>query len=183
MERGFRKSVVTDPLASRMNTGDNTPVVINEFEIAGRELRVLFLVKGGGSENLTALRMFEPTVQSSEVKRFILEHLREHGRSGCPPLFVGVGVGGTSEVALVLSKLALFDCDFGFLPDVSEYREFAEELRCEINKLAIGVQGLGHGISVLQVRVLGFPTHIATLPVAISVDCFLHRTGEVSFRF
>jgi len=186
-KHGYRKSTVIDPLYSRRNMLNNLPAIIHEFEIADerelkgiedRKLEIWILVKGGGSENLSALFMMPPSSDEKLISTVILEHIKKHGPNACPPINVGIAIGGTADMAVTLSRLALFEYE----PRISylqEYNELSEKLFIEINQLKIGVQGLGQGPSCRKVRVLGYPTHIATLPVAISIDCYLSRVGRV----
>ncbi|PLV59517.1 fumarate hydratase [Thermotoga sp. KOL6] len=174
----FRYSVVSDPLFDRINTNTNTPAVVHLFHVPGKKLEIRFLVKGGGSENLALLRMLNPSSSVIEVKELIIEHIRNNGAKACPPLHVGIGIGGSAEKAVLLSKLALTK-DFKERNKDPRYAKLEEELERELNLLGIGFQGLGKGPTVYSVHVECFPTHIATLPVAISVDCYLCRKGKV----
>jgi len=177
-EYPFRCSVVSDPLFDRINTETNTPTVVHLFQVEGKRLEIRFLVKGGGSENLTMLRMLTPTSGLERIKEIVEEHIRENGAKACPPLHVGVGIGGSADKAVLLSKLALTR-SFGERNEDPRYAELERELENELNLLGIGFQGLGKGITVYSVHVEHFPTHIATLPVAVSVDCYLCRKGKV----
>ncbi|MCD6159676.1 MAG: fumarate hydratase [Kosmotoga sp.] len=177
----YRCSVVADPLFGRKNTGDNTPVICHLFMIEGAQLEIRFLIKGGGSENLSALFMMRPSSNVEDLKEKILGHLKTFGVNACPPLHVGIGIGGTSEEALLLSKLALTK-DFEERNHIEAYRILEEELLKEINALKLGYQGLGNGMSAYSVSVEYYPTHIATLPVALSVDCYLCRKGRFTIE-
>ncbi|PLV56672.1 fumarate hydratase [Thermotoga sp. SG1] len=177
-EYPFRFSVVSDPLFDRINTETNTPAVVHLFQVEGNKLEIRFLVKGGGSENLSVLRMMNPTSGIDRIKEFVVEHIKEHGAKACPPLHVGIGIGGTADKAVLLSKLALTR-DFKERNEDPRYAELERELENELNLLGIGFQGLGKGKTVYSVHIEHFPTHIATLPVAISVDCYLCRKGKV----
>lgn len=177
----FRYSIVSDPVFERINTHNNTPVVVHVFQVEGKKLEIRFLVKGGGSENLSTLHMMNPSVGASEIKDFVVEFVKEHGAKACPPLHIGVGIGGTADKALVLSKLALTK-DFSERHPDPRYAELEEEILRTVNLLGIGYQGLGHGITAYSVHVEYFPTHIATLPVAVSVDCYLCRKGKIVFE-
>ncbi|ODN31179.1 fumarate hydratase [Fervidobacterium thailandense] len=182
-EAGFRKSIVREPICNRVNTGSNTPCIVHLFEVGTDTLEIFVLVKGGGSENLTRLLMLEPGASTDELIDAVQNVLVPDVANACPPVHVGIGLGGSSDLALLLSRLALFDHDFkNFEPDIVDYPELSEKLKERLNSSKIGVQALGVGHTVLKVRCLGFPTHIATLPVAVSVDCFLNRTGRVKIR-
>jgi len=173
----FRYSVVADPIFDRRNTLSNSPPVIHFLTTDG-ESEIRFLIKGGGSENLSALFMMNPTADEEEVMNEIVNHLRKNGANSCPPLHVGVGVGGTSEKAMILSKLALTK-KFDERNLDERYAKMEIELAKRMNELGIGYQGLGHGITVYSVHVEYSPTHIATLPVAVSVNCYLCRKGRL----
>lgn len=176
----FRYSLVSDPLFERENTFSNTPSVVNIEHVPGAELKISFLIKGGGSENLTVLKMFEPSASKDDIIKFIVEHIKNNGSKACPPLQIGIGIGGTAEKALTLSKKALLR-SFNERNKNILYRNLEIQILEELNKLKIGFQGLGFGPSILSVNIEYFPTHIATLPVALSVNCYLCRKGVVRF--
>ncbi|HRW93885.1 MAG TPA: fumarate hydratase [Thermotogota bacterium] len=177
----FRFSTVTDPLFDRKNPGNNLPAVIHERVVAGTDLSIHFLVKGGGSENLSKLWMMRPGDGEKGLVDAVKQHLAKVGAAGCPPLHVGIGVGGTADEAMEMSKRALL-LDPGQRNPDPRYAALEKRLEGEIEQLHLGVQGLGHGPSCLGVHVLQAPTHIATLPVGLSADCFLMRKGNVCFR-
>lgn len=177
----YRYSIVSDPLFDRKNTGDNTPVVCHVFHTGGKRLEIRFLVKGGGSENLSALFMFKPSADSKEIKAAIISHIKKLGPNACPPLNIGIGIGGTADKAMLLSKLALTN-PFNRKNPNEKYSQFENELLEEINALKIGYQGLGNGISAYSVSIEYYPTHLATLPVAVSVDCYICRKGRLIFE-
>ncbi|MCX7653960.1 MAG: fumarate hydratase [Fervidobacterium sp.] len=180
IENGFRKSVVEDPLFERKNTNDNTPCVVHFFEVENPILEIWILIKGGGSENLSMLYMFEPSEKYEIIKDTIVNHINMNGPNACPPIRIGIGIGGTSDEALLLSKLALIDESIERLnTKITRYKTFEMEIFDEVQKLRIGVQGLGVGGSLYNVRAYGYPTHIATLPVAVAVDCYLVRSTKV----
>lgn len=176
----FRYSIVSDPLFERKNTFSNIPCVVNLDHVDGDKLKINFLVKGGGSENLTTLKMFSPSASEKDVEEFVLNHIRLNGGKACPPLHVGIGIGGTAEKALLLSKKALLKSFEERNGDI-RYKELEERLFERLNDLAIGFQALKLGPTVLSVNIETFPTHIATLPVAVSVNCYLCRKGVVEF--
>ena len=178
LENPFRFSIVSDPLFSRKNTGNNVPAVVHVMPVEGSVLDIRFLVKGGGSENLSRLYMLSPGADTDEVKARIIEHVKNNGAMACPPLHVGIGVGGSSDKAMLLSKLALIK-DLHERNADPRYARLEEELLEELNGLRIGFQGLGTGPTVLSVHIEWFPTHIATLPLAVSVDCYLCRKGRI----
>ncbi|MEA1883384.1 MAG: fumarate hydratase [Thermotogota bacterium] len=177
----YRYSTVDDPLFERKNRMDNTPAIVHIHLIEGSNLEIKFLIKGGGSENLSRLYMMAPSSSKEDVVEKIVNHIKEAGARACPPLKVGIGLGGTSEKAMMLSKLALTS-SISKQHDEPRYAALEEEIKSRINKLNIGFQGLNEGISCYSVHILTHPTHIATLPLAISADCYLCRTGSVCFE-
>jgi fumarate hydratase subunit alpha len=172
----LRKSVVDDPLL-RNNTGDNTPAVIH-FDITdGEEIKITIAPKGFGSENMSALRMFKPSDGIDAVKQFIVDTVEKAGPNPCPPIVVGVGIGGTMEKAALLAKQALLrsvDSHNG----QSHIQELELELFERINRLGIGPAGLGGQTTALAVNIEVYPTHIAGLPVAVNIGCHATRHAE-----
>ncbi len=171
---GFlRCSVVGDPLR-RVNTGDNTPAILHLRLVEGDKLSLTVAPKGFGSENMTVLRMFKPSVTQQEVEDFIVSAVSSAGANPCPPVVVGVGLGGTSEQAALLAKRAL-------LRPVDEtssdpyYAEMEARVLERINRLGIGPQGLGGSTTALSVCILPHPTHIAGLPCAVNLGCHVTR--------
>lgn len=177
-EEGFlRKSVVADPLR-RKNTGDNTPGVIHVDLVSGEKLKIMVAPKGFGSENMSRLVMLKPSQGLQGVKDFILETVELAGPNACPPMVVGVGIGGTFDLAPRLAKKALMRS----LDEHHEdpyYQELEEELLNSINDLGIGPQGFGGQTTALKVSILAYPTHIAGLPVAVNINCHATRHKEV----
>lgn len=174
---GFlRKSVVRDPL-NRVNTGDNTPAVVYSELVPGDRVEITVAPKGFGSENMSQIRMLRPSDGLEGVKEFVLKVVQDAGPNPCPPVVVGVGIGGTFDKAAYLAKKAL-------LRPVDEpnadpfYAALERELLEKINTLGIGPQGLGGATTALAVNVEWFPTHIAGLPVAVNINCHVtrHRT-------
>lgn len=173
----LRKSVVADPLFRRQNTGDNTPAVIHVEVVTGDELRFMVLPKGAGSENMGALKMLTPSAGIDGVKDFILNTVLQAGGNPCPPIIVGVGIGGTMEKATILAKKALTRKAGSSNPD-PDYADLEQTLLTEINKSGIGPQGLGGRVTALAVHIESFPTHIAGLPVAVNLNCHASRHAE-----
>jgi len=169
----LRKSVVSDPLL-RENTGDNTPAVIHVKIVPGRRVRVTVAPKGFGSENMSALALLNPGEGESGVRRFVVETVREKGAKACPPLVIGVGIGGTFEKAALLSKEAL-NLPAGSKNKKPHLAKLERRLLREINNLGIGPQGLGGDTTALAVHILSYPTHIAGLPVAVNICCHVCR--------
>ncbi|HSV56506.1 MAG TPA: fumarate hydratase [Magnetospirillaceae bacterium] len=177
-EAGFRFSVVRDPLFERANTGDNTPAVLHIDLIPGDGFAIELMAKGFGSENTSALAMLAPAEGAEGVLRFVLETIRKAGPNPCPPVIVGVGVGGTFEKAALLSKKALLRSLGQPNPD-PRYAGFERDLLQEINSLGIGPGGLGGRTTALAVHVETCPTHIASIPVAVNVSCHASRHARV----
>ena len=173
----LRKSVVEHPLRRR-NTGDNTPAVVNVEIVKGERLRLIVAPKGAGSENMSRAAVLPPAAGREGVVRFVLETVERAGPNACPPLIVGVGLGGTLEKAAYLAKCALFKRAMGEPARDPEMAAFERELLEEVNKLGIGPGGLGGRVTALEVRVEWFPCHIASLPVAVALQCHAHRFRE-----
>lgn len=176
-ERGyFRCSVVNDPFL-RENTKDNTPPVIHTRIVPGETLRVTVVPKGFGSENMGAVQMLTPAEGAEGVERFIRDTVSKAGANPCPPLIVGVGVGGTMEYAALLAKKALLR-PVGSAHPRPDLAEFEEKLLTSLNELGIGPQGLGGTTTALAVHLEVYPTHIAGLPCAVNLSChsLRHKT-------
>lgn len=174
----FRKSVVLDPLDGRLNSKNNLPAVIYYDFIAGDKLNISGVLKGFGSENCSKTFMLKPTEGRDRVIEVVLETIRSAGGSPCPPTVLGIGIGGTMDYAAKLSKKALLR----ELDDVNPnlyYKELEDEILREVNALNIGPGGLGGGVTSLGVKIEHYPTHIAGLPVAISVNCWADRKINV----
>lgn len=179
IEGYLRKSVVGDPI-ERINTKDNTPAVIYYDIIKGDKIKITVVPKGFGSENMSKIKMLKPSEGIEGVKKFILDTVEEAGPNPCPPMVVGVGIGGTFDKAAFLAKKAI-------LRDVSEhnvsekYARLEEELLEKINKLGIGPQGFGGSTTALGINIETYPTHIAGLPVAVNISCHVtrHKTCEI----
>ncbi len=170
----LRKSVVADPLNERANTGTNTPAVIHLKIIPGEELKLTFMAKGGGCENKSQFKMFRPTVEKEEVMDWIVNVVDSAGADACPPFIVGVGIGGDFELSCLLSKKAL--CRDLDLPNSDEfYTGLEKELLSRINMLGKGPQGLGGDTTALAVLIEATGCHIASLPVAVNIECHSHR--------
>ncbi len=173
----LRKSIVQDPVFERKNTLDNSPAIIYEKIVPGDKLKIIVAPKGGGAENMGEVRMLKPADGLEGVKQFILERIKKSSGNPCPPIIVGVGIGGNFDYSAYLSKIAL-------LRPIDEFNEnpkwakFEKEMLIEINKLDVGPQGLGGKTTALKVAVETYPCHIASLPVAINLQCHAHRHAE-----
>lgn len=172
----LRKSVVRDPIR-RGNTGDNTPAILHVRLTAGDKLRLLVAPKGFGSENMSRLCMLTPAQGVEGVQNFVVETARLAGANPCPPMILGVGVGGTFERVAELAKEALAELRDGPHPDPF-YAALEDELLKKVNELGIGPQGFGGLTTALAVRIKVSPTHIAGLPVAVNVGCHVTRHAE-----
>ncbi len=176
---GFlRKSMVTDPLFDRKNTEDNTPAIIHMNLVPGSGIKIKFAAKGTGSENKSALKMLSPADGIEGIKQFVIDTVKNAGASACPPLVVGIGIGGNMElVALYAKKAALRDVDT--YNNDSRYAALERELLGELNNLGIGPLGFGGNTTVLKVNIDFYPTHISLLPVAVNINCHSVRHSEV----
>ena len=175
---GFlRKSIVSDPL-KRVNTKDNTPAVVHIELVPGENLKITIAPKGGGSENMSGLKMLKPADGVKGVKDFVIERVSQAGSNPCPPIVVGVGIGGTFEVAAMLAKKALLR-ELGKNHPDPDTAELEKELLEKVNNLGIGPQGFGGRITALAVNIEKHPCHIASLPVAVNINCHAHRHKEV----
>jgi fumarate hydratase subunit alpha len=170
----LRKSVVREPLFDRQNTGDNTPPVIHYDLVPGDQLKLTIAAKGFGAENMSRLKILTPAQGIAEVKRQVVQCVVDAGPNACPPVVVGVGIGGTLEMAALLAKKAIMR-EMGQPHSDARYAALEEELLTLVNATGIGPQGWGGRNTALEVRVEYFPTHIASLPLAINLDCHLHR--------
>ena len=170
-EKGYlRKSVVAEPLFDRKNTRDNTPAIIHTSIVAGDQLKITLAPKGGGAENMSGVAMMIPAAGVEGVRRFVVEQVRKAGPNPCPPVVVGVGVGGNFEVAPLLAEKALVR-PMGSKNPNPAYAALEDELLEAINRLGIGPQGLGGTTTALAVHVEYAPCHIASLPVAVNLNC------------
>lgn len=176
-ERGYlRKSVVRDPLV-RVNTGENTPGVVHVKIVPGNRVKITVAPKGFGSENMSRLAMLKPAQGREGLKRFIIETVELAGPNPCPPIILGIGIGGTMEKAALIAKEALLRPLGESNPDPS-WGAFEKELLEEINALGIGPAGFGGRTTALGVHINVYPTHIAGLPIAVNIGCHVTRHAE-----
>ena len=176
---GFLRKSVCDPL-SRNNTGDNTPAVIHIDVVAGNRLKIIAMPKGGGSENMSAAQMLTPATGGEGIKKVVVEKVMQAGANPCPPVIVGVGIGGSLEQACILAKKALLR-PLGEGNKIDErLAQIEKELFCSINKLGIGPAGLGGRVTALAVNIEMMPCHIASLPVAVNIQCHVARHKEIT---
>ena len=174
----LRKSVVCDPLR-RVNTGDNTPALLTVKLTRGDKMRITVMPKGFGSENMSALKMLKPADGVEGVKNFVLETVEKAGANPCPPIIVGVGIGGSFDKAAYLAKHALLRPVDEPNPD-EYYAALERELLDKINALGIGPQGFGGKTTALAVLIEAMPTHVAGLPVAVNISCHATRRASAS---
>ena len=170
----LRKSVVNDPVFDRINTKDNTPAIIHTEIVPGNKISIVAGGKGFGSENMSAIKMITPSYGKQGVIDFVLDTVRKAGPNPCPPMVVGVGIGGTFEKAAQLAKKASFRAINTSNPD-PRYAELEEYLYQEINKMGFGPAGLGGTTTSLGVNIETYPTHIAGMPVAVNICCHAAR--------
>lgn len=177
-EKGyFRKSVVGEPLFNRVNTKDNTPAVIHTRIVPGDKVHILATAKGFGSENMSALKMLVPADGIEGVKNFVLQTVKNAGPNPCPPIVVGIGIGGTFEQAALMAKRMTARPLNEDNPD-PRYAELEKELLEKINRLGIGPAGIGGNTTALKVNIEYAATHIAGLPVAVNICCHAARHAE-----
>lgn len=172
----LRKSVVRDPL-DRVNTGDNTPAMLYTELVPGDGLKITVAPKGFGSENMSALKMFTPSATKDDIVNFVVDTVSKAGSNPCPPITVGVGIGGDFELSAILAKKALCR-DLKVRNPKPLYADMESEMLERINKLGIGPQGFGGTVTALYVNIEQHPTHIAGLPVAVNIGCHVTRHAE-----
>ncbi|MCK9196597.1 MAG: fumarate hydratase [Syntrophales bacterium] len=174
---GFFRKSVCDPL-SRANTGDNTPAVIHILIAAGDRIRLTVMPKGGGSENMSSVTMLLPTVGREGIRRHVVESVLKAGPNPCPPVIVGVGIGGSMEESLILAKKALLR-PLGQKNSRDErLKDLEQDILADVNRMGGGPQGFGGSVSALAVHVEMKPCHIASLPVAVNIQCHVARHRE-----
>ncbi len=170
----LRKSVVRDPFYDRVNTNDNTPAIIHTRIVAGDKIKITAAPKGFGSENMSRLHMFTPSAKREDIISFIIDTVKTAGSNPCPPVVIGVGIGGDFEYSAVLAKKALCR-SVSERNSIDFYSDMETELLEKINALDIGPQGFGGRTTALAVNIETYPTHIAGLPVAVNVGCHVTR--------
>lgn len=176
VEGYLRLSVVRDPL-DRVNTNDNTPPILYTRIVAGDRIHVTVAPKGFGSENMSAMKMFTPAATREDIIQFIVDACDRAGSNPCPPMIIGVGLGGTSDKAAYLAKRGLMR-EVGKFNENPFYAEMEKEIIERVNKLGIGPQGLGGTVTALMAAVEPFPTHIAGLPCVVNIGCHVTRHAE-----
>lgn len=177
-EEGFLRKSACNPL-TRANTKDNTPAVIHLDIVPGDKLKISMMAKGGGSENMSRVTMLAPSQGWEGVKKFVLERVAEAGPNPCPPTIVGIGIGGTFERSAILAKKSMLRSLGDVNPD-PELDRLEKELLEELNKLGVGPMGLGGKTTCLDVKIMMEPCHIASLPLAVNIQCHSARHKEVT---
>ncbi len=172
-KEGYLRKSVVDPL-TRKNTGDNTPAIIYSELVPGDKLRISFMPKGAGSENMSTIRMLKPTEGMEGIKNFVLECVKRAGANPCPPVVIGVGIGGEFEKAALLAKKSLLR-PIGNPNPKLELARLEEDLLKAVNRTGIGPEGLGGKVTAMAVHVESFPCHTASLPVAVNINCHAAR--------
>jgi fumarate hydratase subunit alpha len=172
----LRNSVVNDPFF-RKNSNDNTPALIYTDIVPGDKIKIIFMAKGGGCENVGAYKMFKPGASREEIEEFVVDTVKAAGANPCPPIMVGVGIGGNQENSALLAKKALLR-EAGKLNSKKDTHKMENELLLKINDLGIGPEGLGGTMTALSVHIETAPCHIASLPVTVAIDCHAHRVKE-----
>ncbi len=170
----LRKSIVEDPIR-RKNTGDNTPAIIHWELVPGEDFKVTFIAKGGGAENMSQVRMFAPAAGQQGIEDFVVEVAEVGSSNPCPPIVVGVGLGGNFDYAALLAKKALLRRPLGSHNSDPFYADMEKRQLERINKLGIGPQGMGGRCTTLAVHVESHPCHIASMPAAVNIQCHSHR--------
>lgn len=174
----LRKSVVNDPVFNRVNTKDNTPAILHLSIVPGDKIKIVIAPKGFGSENMGALRMFKPSDGVKAIKQFVVDTVIAAGSNPCPPIVIGMGIGGTMEKATILAKKALTR-PINLRNQHPEYAALEQELLGLVNNTGVGPQGLGGRLTALSVNIEYYPTHIAGMPVAININCHATRHAEI----
>lgn len=173
IDGNLRCSVVGDPI-KRVNTNDNTPAIVHLSLVSGDKIDITVAPKGFGSENMSVIKMFNPSATADDIVEFVCDTVKKAGSNPCPPIVVGVGIGGDFELCAYLSKKAVCTSVSTHNSDPF-YAELEKEMLIKINKLDIGVQGFGGNTTALAVNILQYPTHIAGLPVAVNIGCHVTR--------
>jgi len=172
-KEGYLRKSVVDPI-TRKNTNDNTPAIVYTELVPGDKLKISFMPKGAGSENMSVIRMLRPTEGVEGIKNFVLECVQKAGANPCPPVVIGVGIGGSFEKAALIAKKSLLR-SIGSPNPKLELASLEEMLLKAVNKTGIGPEGLGGNVTAMAVHVESFPCHIASLPVAVNINCHAAR--------
>lgn len=175
-QNGYLRKSSLDPV-KRKNFGDNTPAIIHVDLVPGENIKLTVATKGFGAENMSRVQLFPPATGVQGIKKFVIERVEQAGANACPPLIIGVGIGGNLEKAALIAKKSLLRPIGHRHPD-TQIAQLEEELLLEINRLGIGPQGLGGRVTALDLHIETYPTHIGSLPVAVNLQCHCHRHKE-----
>lgn len=178
LEGYLRASIVKDPLYERENTLDNTPAIIHLEIVSGKNLEITLIPKGAGSENMSKMAILTPSASEEDIENFVVKTVKEGGANACPPLIVGVGIGGNLESCTLLSKKALLRKIGTQNPD-SKYSQLEKKLLKKINKLGIGPAGFGGDITAFAVHIETSPCHISNLPICVNLNCHAARRASL----
>ena len=178
-ENSFRASVVNDPLFERKNTGDNTPAIVHVKFTEGDELILSCMPKGFGSENMSCLKMFPPSTTEDDIVKYVVDAVKQAGANPCPPILLGIGIGGSFDSVTGLAKEALM-LPIGTHHPNEKYARLESKILDAVNKTGIGVQGFGGNTTALAVHIKDAPTHVAGMPVAICFSCYATRRVEIA---
>jgi fumarate hydratase subunit alpha len=174
----LRASIVYDPLFNRSNTNNNYPAIVHTRIVEGDKLRLKLAQKGGGAENMSCIRMMLPTSTEQDVIDFVVETVKQAGAKACPPVILGVGIGGNFEQCALMAKEALLN-PIGTINSDAKYAKLENSILTAINSTGIGAQGMGGDLTALSVHIKQAPCHIASLPVAVNIQCHAHRHIEI----
>jgi len=177
----LRKSMVTDPIIERVNTNDNTPALVYIDLVPGDSLKITLAPKGGGAENMSEIKMMKAADGLEGMQKFVVERVAKSGGNPCPPVIVGIGLGGNFEQSALMAKRALIRPLTKKNPD-PKWAAVEEDLLTEINKLGIGPMGFGGRTTALAVQILAKPCHIASMPVAVNMQCHCHRHKSITLK-
>jgi fumarate hydratase subunit alpha len=177
-ENYLRKSIVKDPLFNRENTKTNTPAIIYTEIVPGDKMKITVAAKGGGAENMSQIKMFKPTTSAAEIEKWIADCAISAGGNACPPMIVGVGIGGSFDYAAFLAKKALLR-NLNTEHSDADYAKMEDNILEIINNSNVGPQGLGGNTTALKVLIESYPCHIASLPVAVNIQCHAHRHKSI----
>jgi fumarate hydratase subunit alpha len=174
----LRPSILQDPLFRRENTGNNAPAIVHLSLVEGDKIRLQIAQKGGGAENMSRLKMFTPSANAAEIMNFAVETVVLAKGNACPPVIIGIGIGGNFETCALLAKKAILQPLYNNNP-IEEYALLEKDILNRVNETGIGVQGMGGKTTALAVHILTAPCHIASLPVAVNLQCHSHRHIEI----
>lgn len=174
----LRASIVSDPLFKRINSTNNSPAILHIQQVRGDRLKLCVTQKGGGAENMSFLTMFTPATPLEDIRESIIQSIIDTGSRACPPLVIGIGIGGNFERCAILAKRALLE-ELGRANPIAEYADLERDILQGLNSRGCGAQGMGGILTAIAVHILQEPCHIASLPIAVNIQCHVHRHIEV----